>query len=239
LLLGLAGLLVLSTLGRMAQRYLPAFVGRDRLADLFWVLESTGAATLFAMVVLLSAAALAFLAAADAGRAQARGWRGVGLVLAALGVDELLGGYEDVTDRLSDLLLGPLSNAVTWVVWGLVAVAVVGTVLVRFALRLPRRTGKRLVTAAGVFVVGAVGLETLSKVVARAAGSDSWFFVAVTTIEEGFELLGGVLALWAIYSHLYERWEAVTFRRARRPEAAVGAVPPTVDAIGTPGGPTC
>ncbi|CAN5154451.1 hypothetical protein BH20ACT8_BH20ACT8_12160 [soil metagenome] len=236
LLFALAGLLALSTLGRLAQRHLPDFVGRDRLAELFWILESAGAATLFGMMVLLVAAALAFLAAADAERTQARGWRGVGMVLAALGVDELFGGYEDVTDRLSDLLLGPLSNAVAWIVWGFVAVAVVGVLLVRFAWRLPRRTGQRLVAAAAVFVVGAVGLEILSKVVAGVAGSRSWLFVAVTTLEEGLELLGGVLALWAIYSHLYERWDAVTFRRARRPEAVVGAVSPTVDSR-PPGGP--
>jgi hypothetical protein len=60
---------------------------------------------------------------------------------------------------------------------------------------------RQLLLAAGVYLAGAVGVEGLSALVHDDAGHGR-VYVAVTALEEGLELLGVLLALYAVASRL-------------------------------------
>lgn len=152
------------------------------------------------------AAALWILFAATAGLlAAVDRRRRVGLTaLAAVGlllsVDEAVSLHERYLEPVGQRLDGAPHFA--WVLPGLLIAAGLAAALGRLVVGLPRRPRLLLLVGGAVFVLGAVGLETVSGVVLERWG-DGGGYLAVTTAEEALEMTGVLLALTGLLSLLH------------------------------------
>jgi hypothetical protein len=218
-LLGIAGLLVALSLATRygAWRAEIARPGSTQVAAwkaimrLFDVNSEGNVPSWFSSLLLAGGALLAGLIAAMARRVGGRDaghWVGLAAVLVLLSLDEVAALHERLRGPtaavLGDAARGPLR--VAWVVPGLLLVLVVGIAFVGFVVRLPAGT-RRLVVAAGAIYVGAaVGVEAISGIVLDAQG-DRALYLQVTAAEEGLEMSGSVLFLYAAMRLLHLRPE--------------------------------
>jgi hypothetical protein len=208
-LLGVAGLLVALSLATRygAWRAEVAWPGSTQAAAwkavmrLFDVNSERNVPSWFSSSLLLGCAVAAGLLAEVASRAgdrDARRWAGLAGLLALLSLDEAaalherLGGPAAVL--VGDAAQGPLRFA--WVLPGMLLALAVGAAFVGLVARLPGRTRRLVVVAAALYLTGAVVLEALGGVVLDAQGHRAGYLL-VTAAEEGLEMSGSVLLLYA------------------------------------------
>ena len=146
-------------------------------------------------------------------------WGLLGLLFAALALDEAVMIHEMADGVSREALGGGGVLYFTWVVPGLIFTAAVCALFARFLWRLPARTRRRFVVAGGTFVVGAVGMEMAAGAVVdshptEAAGIASPAHIAVQTVEETLEMLGVLLFLVAELDYLAAAAGSITLRFA-------------------------
>ncbi len=158
--------------------------------------------------MLLSAATLLFYAAALwkwAGRKRWWRWSGLGLMFAAMSLDEATRLHERLA-RLYRILLGeaPLEHY-TWLMLG-VPVAVGAVVfLLAMVYGMPRLPRNLLIAGLAVFFSGAVGVEALQVLTMDYIGGQySWPHFALWHIEELLEKLGSSLLVAAAVAALHD-----------------------------------
>jgi hypothetical protein len=208
-LLSVAGLLIALSLATRYGAY-RAEVARPGSAQvaawkavmrLFDVNSEHNVPSWFSSMLLMGCALVAALLAAlgrHAGGRDAGYWAGLAAVLLLLSLDEAvalherLGGPAAVV--LGDTTRGALHFA--WVVPGVVLALVVGLAFVGFVIRLPPSTRRLVVAAAALYLTGAVALEALGGMVLEAQGHRAMYLL-VTAAEEGLEMAGSVLLLYA------------------------------------------
>ncbi len=170
--------------------------------------------TTFSGALLLTAAGLLFIATAvrpsQSTRFQ-RHWLGLGIIFTGLSIDELAGVHElfnSVGLLLEKLGWDAMFQGAfrwPWVVAGMVFVLAISIVYFRFLRALPIRTQVLFVGAAILFVSGAVAMEMVGAVLAdraeQAARRPFNLEVAIH-IEEGLEMLGVVLFIYALLDYL-------------------------------------
>lgn len=152
-------------------------------------------------------AALAALAALTAPRFR-KSWWFFSAVAAIASADEAGQLHEQlfvVGDRLAPYV--PLDLHYYWVVPGTIIALVVGALLLRLVLALRRPIALSIIGAGGLFLLGAVVMETLTGLVERREGFSD-LYVTLMYIEEAFELLGVAWAITAL---------AAMFRISRHP----------------------
>ena len=169
--------------------------------------------TLFSTLLLLSASGLLFLIfvkkkiAMDKDRLY---WLFLSGVFFFLAMDESLQIHEKVTNMVN--LIGnegevaliterPGFLRYVWVVPYFVLVVGLFLVIYRFLWRLPASTRNLFLLSGIMFVGGAVGLEFLQGHYDSALGSN-FYTVVLYTIEEGLEMGGVVLFIYALLSFL-------------------------------------
>lgn len=145
----------------------------------------------------LLAAVLSVLVRRAGGR-DARWWAGLAAVLALLSLDEAASLHERLggpaAGVLGDAARGPLHFA--WIVPGALLALVVGAAFVGFVVRLPAATRRLMVAAAAMYLTAAVGLEAAGGVALDADVSHA-VYLLVSAAEEGLEMAGSVLLLYA------------------------------------------
>jgi hypothetical protein len=218
-LLLVAGLLIALSLATRygAYRAEVAHPGSTQVAawkavmQLFDVNSEHNVPTWFSSTLLMGCAVLAALLAALVRRAGGRGaghWAGLAAVLSLLSLDEAAALHERLggpaAEVLGDATQGALHFA--WVVPGMVLALVVGLVFVRFVVRLPPGTRRLVVAAAAMYLTGATALEAIGGIVLEDQG-DRAVYLLVTAAEEGLEMAGSVLLLYAAMSLLHLRPE--------------------------------
>jgi hypothetical protein len=133
-----------------------------------------------------------------AGGRDAGYWAGLAAVLSLLSLDEVVALHERLggpaAEVLGDATGGLLHFA--WVVPGVVLALVVGLAFARFVARLPPGTRRLVVAAAATYLTGAVALEAAGGIVLEGQG-DRAAYLLVTAAEEGLEMAGSVLLLYA------------------------------------------
>ncbi len=117
-----------------------------------------------------------------------------------MGFDEAFQAHERLNDPIRRVLgggrLGVFSFA--WVVPGLVLEFLLMLVFLRFLVRLPAPTRRRVVLAAALYLGGSIGMEMLGGWLVELHGPNSWQYTTVTTIEEGMEMAGLISFVWAL-----------------------------------------
>jgi hypothetical protein len=166
---------------------------------LFDVNGEANVPTWFSVVLLLGASSAAGGAALLNRRAaprRARFYLLVGLALAALSLDELVGLHE----RLGAVGAAVAGGSPLHFVWVLPGAVLAGVLLVGLVLggrSVSAATRRRLWVAVAVYFAGALGAEVLSGQVLVAQG-DRAAYLLVTGAEEFLEMVGSILVIRAL-----------------------------------------
>jgi hypothetical protein len=208
-LLGVSGLLIALSLatrygayraevGQLGSTQVAAWKAVMRLFD---VNSEGNVPTWFSSMLLMACALVAGLLAVlvrRAGGRDARYWAGLAAVLSLLSLDEVAGLHERLGGPAAEVL-GDATGGVlhfAWVAPGVVLALVVGLAFARLVVRLPPGTRRLVVAAAAMYLTGAVALEAVGGIVLEAQG-DRAMYLLVTAAEEGLEMAGSVLLLYA------------------------------------------
>jgi hypothetical protein len=139
-------------------------------------------------------------------------------VLLALGF-----GYLSVDEAASlhEILMRPIGISVVgdlfyfkWLGPGIVVVALLGLSYLRFLLALPRRIGALFLVSGIVFVVGAVGAEWIGSEMSRDRpdANATWAYQIEVIVEEGLEMTGIALFIYALLVYIEEARIALVAR---------------------------
>jgi|SRR3990172_10031942 len=134
-------------------------------------------------------------------------WKGLAIIFLGLSIDEMAEIHERATALGRILHVGGMFYF-AWVIPGIVLVAFLGLVYLRFLLELPRATRRLFVLAGGLFVLGTIGLELVgASYVDRGrefvlAYKSDLTYTAISTVEEVLEMLGIVVFIRALMQRL-------------------------------------
>lgn len=171
--------------------------------------------TWYSVVQLLTVAlALGFVASCESARRQpALAWWGLVVLFAYMSLDEatdMHGLWAKVAGTPD--LPGVTHSGFSWVIPGAILVTMFALLYARWLWRLPVRTRNLIVLAGAVFVSGGLGLELVGALVV-----DTDFlapsYLAVSTLEELFEIVGIMIMLYAILSHIADQQLQLAFSR--------------------------
>ena len=158
--------------------------------------------------MLLSAATLLFYASALwkwAGRAGWWRWAGIGLMFAAMSLDEATRLHERLA-RLYRLLFGeaPLEHY-TWLMLGIPVALGAVVFLVVLVRGMPSQPRNLLIAGLAVFFTGTVGVELMQVLTMDyIGGQHSWPHFALWHIEELLEKLGSALLVAAAVTAVHD-----------------------------------
>ncbi len=132
-----------------------------------------------------------------------RHWVGLGCIFGLLGTDEWVSLHEKAGILLKTRL--PTSNAFhfAWILIGFVFVATVGLAYGRFLSRLPQQYRRLFLTAAGIYITGAIGMEMVGGYYVD--NHQQWsptIWLLLTTVEEGLEMLGTLTFAYALLTYI-------------------------------------
>jgi len=193
----IAGVLIVAHVASMQLIFNDDLGMRDRTGLEYWHLsifdldEEESFGTWFSSVALLLAGALLLVQArALRGRADRwfASWMILGIGFVVLSVDEVVGLHE---------LMNTLMEETPWTVVGFAIFAVVGVSYLPFLWRYRWRTAGLFFLAGAVYGGGAVGVEHWTGSDVNSLHYNMW-----TTLEEGMEMAGVILFIYALLDHM-------------------------------------
>lgn len=197
MLLAIAILLLLSLAGQIAKyRFgLPTGFGLIRL---FYVDEENNLPTWYQSIAYLFAAVLLALIAVPLWRQRAtfaRHWAALAAIFLCLSLDEMGSLHESTMEPMQRLIGVPVGAwAPTWVILGLLAVAVLGLAYLRFFfVHLAVRERVQVGLAATLLVGGAIGVEMANAAIdlgPQMTRKQTLTYVIMSHVEEALEMLG-------------------------------------------------
>ncbi len=118
------------------------------------------------------------------------GWGLLAFVFLAAGIDEVAGLHEELSEPIRSALdlSGWLSYA--WVIVGAGLALAVSLAFLRTFLALPSNVRMGLALGAGLFLLGAIGMELPGSHLTETVGTDDARYVIVSTLEEALEFAG-------------------------------------------------
>ncbi|QNP40681.1 hypothetical protein [Lysobacter solisilvae (ex Woo and Kim 2020)] len=155
---------------------------------------------------------LLFVATLERDSRDGRKWQLLALGFTVMAMDENLALHERIIEPMRHLLGGGKGGShlgifyFAWVIPALGMIAVLGAYFLPFLLRLPRRTMFALMTAAAVYLGGAVGVELIEGWWREGHGYRTLGFHLLVTLEESMEMAGAILLIHALLRHLARRF---------------------------------
>jgi hypothetical protein len=226
-LLTLWTIVIFLTIGDIAGLWLKYETRHDTLFGLIPLFDFNREGNLpafFSACLLLLVAALFFVISSDAwarGDRWRRHWLGLAAIFLFLAVDEAAELHGILSRPLRDF--GRLSGALlfAWVVPYAIVTIIVALVYRAFWLALPPRPRRQIAIAASIYVLGAIGFETLSGVIVSEYGGlqtglDTWQHAIAYTAEELLEMSGILLAIHALLQYISEH--RITFEARIAPD---------------------
>lgn len=185
------------------------------ISRVFDMNEEISVPTWFSQLILLAAAILAF-AIGRVRRSQALKdtvqWFVISALLLFMSIDEGASIHEagnGVADGLFELKGTWLQYG--WVIGGIAVVLAVIIIFFKFWKRLPGRTRWLIFAAAAIFVLGAVGIEMVGGYIISNI-SDGFAYSVTVFLEESCEMVGVVLAIYAMLDYLGSLTEEITVK---------------------------
>jgi hypothetical protein len=117
-----------------------------------------------------------------------RWWRVLGIGFCILSMDEIAGMHEWVNSMMDDT---------PWTVVGFPIVVIIALAYLPFLWELPRRTGLLFILAGSIWVGGAVGIEHFTDSDVNSLHYNMW-----TAVEEGMEMFGVIVFIYAVLDHI-------------------------------------
>lgn len=212
-----AALLVLLSIGGQLSTYI---LGHDYLkgiVPLFYLGFEGNIPTFFSMLLLLSAAALlAVIARLNSrhGMPYASKWLILSTGFLYLAYDEAFSVHErfikPVRSLLGDDSLGIFYYA--WVIPGMVIVIMLALFFFNFLLSLPSRDRLMFLLSAGLYLGGAIGFELVGGSYAEMNGVKNLAYTMIVTVEEGLEMAGVIVFIYALLEYCSDNYREVRFR---------------------------
>ena len=168
----------------------------------------------YSSLALFASAALLLIIATAQKRQRAadtRYWYGLAAIFSGLALDEAVMIHELPDSVLHDWFGfgGVLYYA--WLIPGMLFTLLVGVTFLGFVRRLEARTRWLFVTAGTMFVTGAIGFEMVEGVFTETYGLESLAFTFAQAVEEGLEMLGIVVFIFALLDYMQRHIGALTF----------------------------
>ena len=180
------------------------------MVDRFDLDQEDNIPTWFSTMILATASVYAWVIAQVKTRKKdryARHWKVMAGILMYLSLDEGASIHETFNLWAPRIFGGGIDLGFVilrgWVDVGLVAVAVVALYFARFVTDLPRRTCALLMASAFVYVFGAAVVESMQYTTFDFTPSGYAWHVSVAA-EEGMEMLGACLAIYALADYAAE-----------------------------------
>ncbi len=110
------------------------------------------------------------------------------------------------------IMLGDIGRGLSYYAWLLPAMALVLVVclfFLRFLWNLPPRTRTWFIAAAIVYLGGAIGLEACQVLWAERFGMHSLTYNMIATVEEGCEMTGTTVFIWALLEYCADNYRQV------------------------------
>jgi hypothetical protein len=202
LLAGVALVVVANVVGGFVQlltgRQVPVMVDVAREGNL---------PTWYSSVLIILAAALTALVGKvekAAGGPHIVHWWGLALVMAWISIDEMLRLHERIEHLIPSWMTDPFGEWIhvhPWVLFGLLFVVLFAIAYLPFLRDLPARTRRWIVGAGLVYVLGAVGGESLHGIINTYYGGGVLTSLA-NLLEETLEMVGIVIFIHGLLSHL-------------------------------------
>lgn len=207
------GLIAISLFGSFSMHFLPDYPLRDKFAWWFYVDTEKNVPALYSACSLLLCsvllATITYIKKAT-GKRYVLHWGGLSALFFYLFWDEAVSVHETLNDSFSGLnTKGALFFA--WVIPGTIFVLICGLVFLRFLTHLPAKTRRLFLTAASIYVVGALGVEMLGALYADSTGMftqivepfvPSFPYMLLATLEEFMEMLGIAVFIYALLSYM-------------------------------------
>jgi hypothetical protein len=197
ILITILAVLILVHVIAMQANFNPALGLKERFGFHYWQLaffdldEEESFGTWFNSGLLFAAAVL-FLQRARILRAWGDGWHRwwqiMGIGLCILSIDEIAGMHEWVNTMLEE---------VPWTVVGFPILIMVGLAYLPFLWRYRWRTGLLFMLAGAIYGGGAVGVEHFTDADVNSLHYNMW-----TALEEGMEMLGVIVLIYAVLDHM-------------------------------------
>ena len=99
-----------------------------------------------------------------------------------------------------------------WVIPGIALVFVLALFFLRFLLRLPATTMFTVLLAATLYIGGCIGFDLIGGSYAESHGSKNLTYNMITTIEEGLEMAGLIVFIYALLVYIADTYKEVRFR---------------------------
>lgn len=225
-LLVLMGLVLLASVVTQSLFHLTGNLSWRGIAMFLDVSRERNVPTAFSTCLLLLASSLtAFVSVLEYRRPDRLylHWAFVALALFVMAIDEAFSFHEKLNDPMRELLgreeLGFLFNA--WVLPVFAIVLVLAPIFIQFLRRIPRATALQFAIAGGVFVIGALGLETFegrfdeANSVGETTGQPSiaklqWHLICA--VEEMLEMTAVIIYIRALLRYVAGTYPVLNLR---------------------------
>lgn len=133
-------------------------------------------------------------------------WQLLSLIFCVLAIDEVLSLHEIlIIPEISEALNLPWFLHSMWVIPGMMFVIWFGRRYAKFVANLPPEPRQLFVTAASVYIGGALVMEMIGSHVAESQGQQNLLYALIATVEEVLEMVGVVIFIYALLFYL-SRW---------------------------------
>lgn len=199
-------LIVLSTIGQFAIYFLPDFPLRDPFFKLFSLDIEKNVPSLFSGLLLLICAFLllfiSIMLKRASSRAYYRHWLLLGIIFVYLSADEVFSFHEKTIAPMRELGFDSGFLFYSWIVIAIPIVSLVGLFYLRFLFHLPNSTRNAFLTAAVLYIGGAIFIESIGAYHADTFGVDSFTHSFIFTLEESLEIFGILIFMNALFGYI-------------------------------------
>lgn len=172
----------------------------------------------YSSLMLALSALLLFLVArsvAAGSRRDALKWGFLALIFVALSMDEAIAIHEMSLQPIRNAIELPAIFTFGWIPFAMVFVLALAVIYIPFLLRLPRPLAIGMLLSAVIYVFGVIGMGMVNGFLFSAYGEEKNFvFSLMSSVEEGFEILGLTLLILTLIDHLSRSQPPLAFRLA-------------------------
>jgi len=153
-------------------------------------------------------------------------WTGLAAIFLFLGMDEALSFHEKIDKLIKGVVNTTGIFHYAWLLPALAGVVIVLGFYRPFWQRLPQQSRRLALAALATFLSGAVGMEMLAGLyVSYAQQWNRLLWAMMTLIEEGLEMAGVLILIYALLSYMANYAQEVRIRVGDRPALALDAAP--------------